>query len=129
MSTAIDIDERQPTPVTTWKAGLVKWGSIASAWGLLIISVVMIVMCMLSSVGIVLRTVELFLGASNFLAGVLLLREAMNKKHTSVIVSMWSGEIALAATFFKAQGLGEDHLEQSFLRAVGHDKNGDNCCR
>jgi len=100
MSEAILIEGRQTTDIPARKAGLVKWGSIASAWGLLIISVVMIVMCMLSSVGILLRTVELFLGASNFLAGVLLLREAMNKKHTSVVVSMWSGEIALAATFF-----------------------------
>lgn len=100
MSETTHIEGRQPAATISWKAGLVKWGSFASAWSILIISVIMMVTCLLSSVGIVLRIIELFLGAANFLAGVLLLRESLNKKHTPVIVSMWPGEIALAATFF-----------------------------
>jgi hypothetical protein len=100
MSEVTRIEGTQPAAAIAWKARLIKWGSFASAWSLLIISVVMIVTCLLSSVGIVLSIIELFLGAANFLAGVLLLRESLNKKHTPVIVSMWSGEIALAATFF-----------------------------
>ena len=100
MSGSIHIRENQAVVVSAWKAGLLKWGSLACAGVILTISVVMIVTCLLSSVGVLLRIIELFLGTANFIAGLILVREALNKKHTPVVVSMWSGEIALAATFF-----------------------------
>ena len=100
MSKPINLERRSVSTVVAWQAGLLKWGSFASAWGILIISGVMIVTCLLSSAGIALRSIEIFLGAANFLAGVLLLRESLNKKQTPIVVSMWPGEISLAATFF-----------------------------
>ena len=100
MSKTIHVEEEPTVVVSIWKAGLLKWSSFASAWVILIISVVMMVACVLTSVGVVQTVIELFLGAANFLAGILLLREAMNKKHIPVVVSMWPGEITLAATFF-----------------------------
>jgi hypothetical protein len=99
MSKSINLKTEATPTVVAWQVGLIKWGSFASAWGILIISVVMLVTCFLSSIGVVLRIAEIFLGSANFLAGALLLRESLNKKQMPIVVSMWPGEIALAATF------------------------------
>jgi hypothetical protein len=100
MSETIHIGENQAVVVGPWKAGLLKWSSFASAWVILVISVIMIVASMLTSVDVGQKIIELFLGAANFLAGVLLLRELLRTKQRPVLVSMWPGEITLAATFF-----------------------------
>ncbi|HEX6483079.1 MAG TPA: hypothetical protein VF043_29910, partial [Ktedonobacteraceae bacterium] len=78
---------------------LLKIGSIVSAFGLLIIGVVMLVMAFLTPIEAGRRIVEIVLSSGNLVGGMLLLRDATNKRHTPVSISLWPGEIALLPTF------------------------------
>lgn len=79
--------------------GLLKIGSIVSAFGLLIIGMVMLVMALLTPIEAGRRVVEIVLSSGNLVGGMLLLRDATNKKHAQVSISLWPGEIALLPTF------------------------------
>ena len=86
-------------PPVSRENGLLKIGSIVSAFGLLIIGVVMLVMALLTPIEAGRRIVEIVLSSGNLVGGMLLLRDATNKKHAQVSISLWPGEIALLPTF------------------------------
>lgn len=77
--------------------GFLRGSSIANAFVLLIIGVVMLVTSFLASIGVGLLVAEIFLSVAMLCAGVLLLRKAMNKKNDRLVIGLLPGEIALAA--------------------------------
>lgn len=77
-------------------AGLLRTSSVVNACALVIIGVVMMVMGFVTSIGVVLQTVEIALGVGMVLSGALLWKAVMNKKQASITISILPGELALA---------------------------------
>ena len=99
MAEPLPVEMRALEPAVSKENGLLKIGSIVSAFGLLIIGVVMLVMALLTPIEASRRIVEIVLSSGNLVGGMLLLRDATNKKHAQVSISLWPGEIALLPTF------------------------------
>src|SRR5260370_30018781 len=99
MSKVIHIEGSRPAAVTAQGNELLRRSCFATAWGLLIVGLVMIVMCFLTRVGVILTIIEVILGAAN-LAEAAMMFQACMRKHTQFGVTLLAGDLGLGGTFF-----------------------------
>jgi len=99
MSKVIHIEGSRPAAVTAQGNELLRRSCFATAWGLLIVGLVMIVMCFLTPVGVILTIIEVILGAANLAAAAMMFQACM-RKHTPFGVTLLAGDLGLGGTFF-----------------------------